>query len=98
MECIHLNNGLTVFFYQMSNTHSVTISLYVKAGSVYEEVEGTTHLLEHLHFRKLGKFTQEELYYEMECMGSSLRAAAYRDFMKFSMLSLSPIILITKTD
>ena len=85
MERIYLNNGLNVFFYQMSNTNSVTISLYVKTGSICEEFEGITHLLEHLHFRKLGKFSQEELYYKMECMGSSLRATTYRDFIKFSM-------------
>ena len=71
----------------MPNTHSVTVGLYVKAGSGYEEENfaGMTHLLEHLHFRKLGVSSQRELYYKMECMGSSLRAATYRDFLKFTM-------------
>ena len=71
----------------MPNTHSVTVGLYIKSGSGYKEeyFAGTTHLLEHLHFRKLGVFSQSELYYKMECMGSSLRATTYRDFLKFTM-------------
>lgn len=85
MKRITLNNGLQVLFHQMSNTHSVTVGLYVKAGLAHEKVEGMTHLLEHLHFRKAGKLSQNELYYKMECMGSTLCATTYRDFLKFSM-------------
>ena len=76
MEVITLNNGLKVLVYPMLNTHSVTIGLYIKAGSGYEKGRfvGTTHLLEHLHFRKCGNLSQEELYYKMERIGSTLRA------------------------
>lgn len=87
MKYLTLSNGLSVLFHQMQNTHSVTVGLYVKAGSGYEtsEYNGITHLLEHLHFRKLGKYSQEELYYKMESMGSTLRAATYCNFLKFTM-------------
>ncbi|MEE1196060.1 MAG: insulinase family protein [Lachnospiraceae bacterium] len=87
MKYLTLGNGLSVLFHQMQNTHSVTVGLYVKAGSGYEtsEYNGITHLLEHLHFRKLGKYSQEELYYKMESMGSTLRAATYCNFLKFTM-------------
>lgn len=87
MEVITLNNGLKVLVYPMLNTHSVTIGLYIKAGCGYEKGRfvGATHLLEHLHFRKCGSFSQEELYYRMERIGSTLRAVTYRDFLQFTM-------------
>lgn len=82
-----LDNGLRVCYYQMPNTHSITVGLYVKAGSAYEadHCNGITHLLEHMHFRKLSNYSQEELYYKMESIGSTLRATTYRDFLKFTM-------------
>lgn len=38
-----------------------------------------------MHFRKLNSYSQEELYYKMESIGSTLRATTYRDFLKFTM-------------
>lgn len=47
-----LNNGIPVLFHKMSNTHSVTPGLYVRAGVGYpaECISGISHLLEHLCF------------------------------------------------
>lgn len=87
MEHVVLNNGLNILFHPMLNTHSVTIGLYVRAGSCYEDAgqTGITHFLEHLHFRRLGNMSQEELYYKMERMGSTLKGVTYCDFLEFSM-------------
>ncbi len=81
------DNNINVIFRKMPNTHSITLGLYIKAGQAYgdESCVGITHFLEHLHFRKSGEWNQDELYYEMESMGSTLRATTYRDFLKFSM-------------
>ena len=80
-----LKNGLSILYHHMPNTHSVTMGLYIKAGAGYGETEGIAHFLEHLHFRRMGNLSQRELYYEMECLGSTLRAKTYRDFMCFWM-------------
>ena len=89
MEKIILPNGLTCCFHAMPNTHSITVGLYVKAGPGYgEKKPGITHLLEHLHFRQLGSLTQDELYYKMESIGSSLRGVTYRAFLQFSMKAI----------
>lgn len=82
-----LKNGIPVLFHKMPNTHSVTLGLYIRAGAGYstECIDGISHFLEHLHFRRAGEFSQEQLYYKMESMGSTLRASTYRDFMKFTM-------------
>lgn len=87
MKDIVLKNGLKVLYYPMLNTHSVTIGLYIKSGIAYEAKEevGITHLLEHLHFRRLGNMSQEELYYKMESIGSGLRCNTHADFLRFTM-------------
>lgn len=82
-----LKNGIRMLTYPMPWVHSVTLGLYTGTGSRQEpeEKSGITHFLEHIHFRKLRGMTQDELYYKMESMGSTLRAATYYDFVRFSM-------------
>lgn len=82
------SNGVNIFYYKMPNTHSICISLYVKAGSLYEnENVGITHFLEHLHFRKLGGKNQKELYHKLESMGATFGASTYKEFMHFYLIS-----------
>lgn len=87
MRIIQMDNGFKILYKPMANTHSVTIGLYVRAGIRYENAweNGITHLLEHLHFRQLYNMSQNELYYSMESIGSTLKACTYSDFLKFSM-------------
>ena len=94
MKEIILPNGLKVIFRPMPNTHSVTVGLYIKAGQVFgdEPAFGATHLLEHLHFRHCGRYSQKELYYKMEKIGSSLRGSIYLDLLEFYM-KISPVYL-----
>lgn len=82
-----LNNGIKVISHPMPSLHSFTIGLYIAGGSRREprDKRGITHLLEHMHFRHMRDMTQSELYYRMESMGSTLRAATYYEFMRYSM-------------
>ncbi len=81
-------NGVNVYYYKLPNTHSICISLYVKTGSLYESRNpGISHVLEHLHFRKLGGRTQKQLYYELESMGAYFGACTYKEFMQFYLTS-----------
>ena len=82
-----LNNGLQLWQTYLPNTHSISIGLFVKAGVQYEKKKfiGISHLLEHLHFRELNNMNQDDLYYLMESMGTTLRAETYRDFIYFHM-------------
>lgn len=94
MKDILLSNGLRILYYQMPNTHSITLGMYIKAGSGYEkeEQQGITHLLEHLHFRRMGKMSQDELYYRVESIGTNLRGFTYCDFLQYSM-KIHPVYL-----
>ncbi len=99
MKKLTLQNGLNIWVQPMMNTHSVTVGLYVRAGARYESAyeSGITHLLEHMHFRELCGMAQNELYYTMERMGSTLRAATYYDFLKFTM-KIHPEDILRCTD
>ena len=51
---IQLENGLRVLLTPMSQTNSVGISVFVRAGSRYEKTDGESglsHFLEHLCFK-----------------------------------------------
>lgn len=87
MKTIQLKNGVEIWTVEMPNTHSITIGLYIRTGSLYEceENNGINHLIEHLHFRRMNEFSQDELYDKMESIGSTLRAATYKDFIRYSM-------------
>lgn len=69
----------------MPSTESVSLDLYVKVGSRDETPDnnGISHLLEHLHFRSLVNMTQEDIYYETESMGASLKAGTSKEFLRF---------------
>ncbi len=78
------SNGVDIFYYKQPNTHSICISLYVKAGVLYEEENfGITHFLEHIHFRRLGNKNQRELYYQIESIGGYFGACTAKEFVQF---------------
>ncbi len=53
-----LKNGLTVLMVPIEEAASITMSIFVKAGSRYEEqrINGISHFLEHLHFKGTKKY------------------------------------------
>ena len=48
-------NQIDIFYYPNRHTHSFCLSLYIKAGALYESDEdnGITHFLEHILFRNI---------------------------------------------
>jgi predicted Zn-dependent peptidase len=53
-----LKNGLTLLTVPIEGAASITMSIFVKAGSRYEEkrINGLSHFLEHLHFKGTKKY------------------------------------------
>ena len=49
---IILKNGIPVVMHQMMHAHSVSIGLYVAAGTVHEDKfsKGISHVIEHMLF------------------------------------------------
>lgn len=78
-------NKIDVYTCTLPQTHSFCISLYVKAGILYERdgETGITHFLEHIHFRGLGGMPLRALYKRLETIGADFNACTYKEFMYF---------------
>lgn len=90
MESIRTDQGYTILAKQ-TRSYSVSLGLYIKVGARNEKKEknGITHLLEHLHFRKLCSFNQQELYNFLECRGAVFTGKTFKDMLMFH-LKFSP--------
>ena len=86
-----LCNGGYIIAVKNAHLHKINIGFYFKAGVIYEnkQINGITHLLEHLFFRKLGNMKQKELYYNINKMGAVFKGTTYADFIRLD-ISVSP--------
>lgn len=86
-----LPNGLRVIMIPDSRAEMVASYVIVNAAVRYEtpEINGVTHLLEHMLFNGTDKLTQEELYAETDRLGAFNNAFTRKDFTAFMMLAPS---------
>ncbi len=81
-----LNNGLTLLTSPMPHTRSVSISVFVGAGSRYEsdEIAGVSHFLEHLLFKGTKNWpTAREISEAVEGVGGVMNASTDREMTVF---------------
>ncbi|NQS99455.1 MAG: insulinase family protein [Candidatus Omnitrophica bacterium] len=73
-EKTQLDNGLTVASHRMPSRVSVSLGVWMKAGSRYEpkDINGISHFLEHLLFKGTAKRSCEEIKQAVEGIGGSL--------------------------
>ncbi len=77
-----LANGLRVVSSTMPHTRSVSVGLYVAAGSRYEddEIAGVSHFLEHMLFKGTTRRpTAQQISEEIEGVGGSMNAATDKE-------------------
>lgn len=77
-----LENGLRIATENIpSNSNTVSIGVFIDAGSRYETEEnnGSAHFLEHLAFKGTNKRTREQLEMEIEDLGAHLNAYTSRE-------------------
>ena len=57
-------NGIDIYSYRNENAHSFFISMFLRAGSMFEREEdsGITHFLEHVAIRNVNAIYREGLY------------------------------------
>ena len=77
MEKFVLNNGLTVLVEPMPYLRSVSIGVWVKAGSMLEAPaeNGLSHFMEHMAFKGTKKRTARQIAEEMDAVGGHLNAS-----------------------
>ncbi|MBR1585976.1 MAG: insulinase family protein [Clostridia bacterium] len=77
MEKFVLKNGVTVLVEPIAYLRSVSIGVWVKAGSILEtpEENGLSHFMEHMAFKGTAKRTARQIAEEMDAVGGHLNAA-----------------------
>ena len=75
-ETFTLSNGLRVIAEPIPHFRSVSVGLWVGAGSMYEKAEenGLSHFLEHMLFKGTQKRTAKEIAEEMDGIGGNINA------------------------
>lgn len=86
MEKISLAaNGIKIYSYKNPALHGFFISLFLRAGSMYESAEnnGITHFLEHVSIRNVNKLMNGTLYSTLDATGLDLNASTYSEMVQF---------------
>ena len=71
-----LTNGIRVIMEPMDNLRSVSIGVWVNAGSVYESGAdaGISHFIEHMVFKGTARRSAADIAAEMDAVGGNLNA------------------------
>lgn len=80
-------NGMEIFHYPGDHLHSFCVSLYFKAGSLYETAaeNGITHFLEHVVIRNINFLMGGKLYAYLDRLGLMFNACTYKEFVQFEL-------------
>ena len=71
-----LSNGLRVVAEPIENYPSVSVGLWIGAGSMYESAEenGLSHFVEHILFKSTENRTTKQIAVEMDALGGQVNA------------------------
>lgn len=80
-----IKNGIPVYSYRNPALHGFYLSLYVRAGSLYEceENSGISHFTEHLLIRNVNRLMGGGLYALLDREGLEFNASTYSDMIQF---------------
>ena len=78
-------NGVAVYSYRNPGLHGFYISVFVKAGCMYEDEKyaGITHFLEHILIRNVNALYGMELYPLLDKRGLEFNASTYSEMVQF---------------
>ena len=78
-------NGIKIYSYRNENAHSFFVSMYLRAGSMFEREEdsGITHFLEHVAIRNVNALMGDKLYALLDKYGLSFNASTASEMVQF---------------
>lgn len=78
-------NGLEIFDYKNPDIHGFFISLFLRAGCMYESdtERGITHFFEHIMVRNVNKHSDMQLYRSLDRYGMNFNASTYSEMVQF---------------
>jgi predicted Zn-dependent peptidase len=81
VQLTQLDNGLRVVTHSMAHVETVSLGIWVGAGSRYEQAaeNGAAHLLEHMVFKGTKHRTAQAIAEEIEAVGGHLNAYTARE-------------------
>ncbi len=84
-ETFSTASGIPAYAYRNPALHGFCLSLYVRAGSMYEgeAQSGETHFVEHIVFRNINYRMKGGLYPLLDRCGLSFNAETYKEFVQF---------------
>lgn len=82
-EKLRTKNGVDIYYYKNPHVHSFYLSLFVRAGSMYEEISGITHFLEHASIRNVNSLMGGELYSTLDRHGMDFNASTFSEMVQF---------------
>lgn len=82
VEKYTLDNGMSVLLKPIDHARSVSLQIWVQAGSLYETEQnnGLSHVLEHMAFKGSETYTGEQLTELIEGVGGRQNAATSKDY------------------
>ncbi len=82
---ITARNGIEIYSYRNPALHGFSISLFLRAGLMYErdDEQGITHFLEHILIRNINKQKGGKLYAALDRYGVEFNAATYSEMVQF---------------
>ena len=77
----HLNNGMQLVYEYMPNVKSVSVGIWVRAGSMYEKKSesGISHFIEHMLFKGTQKRSAKRIAEEIDSVGGQINAYTARE-------------------
>lgn len=76
-------NGIEIFDYKNPSVHGFHISLFLRAGSMYEDTSGITHFLEHAAIRNVDYVMKDGLYSLLDRHGIEFNASTFSEMVQF---------------
>ncbi len=91
---MYLENGIPVLMEYIEGIRSVTIGIWVKTGTRYENPEknGISHFLEHMFFKGTKNRSQKDIAIEIDSLGGDLNAFTSRENTTFYVKVLDDFI------
>ena len=80
-----LKNGIKLYSYVNEHQNGFFISLFIKAGNMYESDNeaGITHFFEHIAIRNVNKLYSGRLYSELDKLGLEFNASTFSEAIQF---------------
>jgi len=81
-----LPNGLTVITDSMDHVHSISVGIWIRAGSRREpaEINGLSHFIEHMVFKGTERRSAEDIAREVDSVGGMLDAFTSKELVCFN--------------